>query len=80
MKKNGDSGKGKGSNGDQKKPKFVDTCSVSSLRKIGEKMGYTNITGELAKDNLIKRLLAPKLKKTEGNDTGTDGKGAGESS
>ena len=63
MKKNGDSGQGKGSNGGQKKPKFVDTCSVASLWKIGEKMGYTTITGKLAKDVLIKRLLAPKLEK-----------------
>ena len=32
MKKNGDSGLVKGSKGVEKKPKFVDTCSVASLR------------------------------------------------
>ena len=63
MKKNGNSGPRKGSNSDQKNPRFVDTCSVDSLRKIGEKMGYKNLTGDLTKDVLIKRLLAPGLKK-----------------
>ena len=63
MKKNGNSGPGKGSNGDKKTPRFVDTCSVASLRKIGKKMGYKNLTGDLTKDVLIKRLLAPSRKK-----------------
>ena len=63
MKKNGNSGPRKGSNSDQKNPRFVDTCSVDSLRKIGEKMGYKNLTGDLTKGVLIKRLLTPALKK-----------------
>ena len=63
MKKNGGSGLVKGSKGVQKKPKFVDTCSVASLWKIGEKVGYNTITGNLAKDGVIKRLLAPNLSK-----------------
>ena len=41
----------------------MDTCSVASLRKIGKKMGYKNLTGDLTKDVLIKRLLAPSRKK-----------------
>ena len=62
MKKNGESGPGKKSNSGKKEPRFVDTRSVSTLRKIAEKLGMKNIAGDTTKDVLIKRLLKPKLK------------------